>query len=470
MTTLLRWWGSLLLPGLFFTCFSWASALEVNINEAQMVRLPQKAKSIFISNTHIADYQPMTNTKLMVFGKQAGTATMTILNDKEQVIYSNKIRVVHDTQELDSLIKNQFPEASVKTESLGGKLWLKGSVPSPAMAHSIVNVAKGYLSPIIALQGTSDNDSSQSGDSSATQVQPSTENNDELINQLLVTMPTQVNIRVRIAEVSRNVSNKLGIKWGSVMGEGSSAENMIGSFMYNKPSGASSWTKPDFSALVDALASTGDMSILAEPNLSAISGEEASFLVGGEVPIPLIQGDTARVEYRPFGVNLNFKPIVLGPDRISLKVEPEVSSVSVENQAVFNGSVLPSFTSRRASTTIELASGQSFALGGLLQSSEIEQLQKVPGIGDIPVLGALFRSNQYLRRETELIIIATAYLVEPVRSDNLTLPTDTLIPQSDLERLLALPRKKSTTSTSSGNEAYTDNRKPRLLGDNGFYY
>ncbi|MCG7488421.1 type II and III secretion system protein family protein [Vibrio sp. Of14-4] len=468
MTTLLRWWGLLLLPSLFFTCSSWASALEVNINEAQMVRLPQKAKSIFISNTHIADYQPMTNTKLMVFGKQAGTATMTILNDKEQVIYSNKIRVVHDTQELDSLIKTQFPEASVKTESLGGKLWLKGSVPSPAMAHSIVNVAKGYLSPITASQGTNDNDSSQSDSSSTQQAEPSSENNDELINQLLVTMPTQVNIRVRIAEVSRNVSNTLGIKWGSLMGEGSSAENVIGSFMYNKPSGVSSWTKPNFSALVDALASTGDMSILAEPNLSAISGEEASFLVGGEVPIPLIQGDTAKVEYRPFGVNLNFKPIVLGPDRISLKVEPEVSSVSVDNQAVFNGNVLPSFTSRRASTTIELASGQSFALGGLLQSSEIDQLQKVPGIGDIPILGTLFRSNQYQRRETELIIIATAYLVEPTRANNFALPTDTLIPQSDLERLLALPSKKN--AAAGGDATYTDNRKPRLLGDNGFYY
>ncbi|NOH71560.1 type II and III secretion system protein family protein [Vibrio pectenicida] len=467
MTTLLRWWSLLLLPSLFFTLPSWAAALEVNINEAQMVRLPQKAKSIFISNTHIADYQPMTNTKLMVFGKQAGTATITILNDKEQVIYTKKIRVVHDTQELDNLIEAQFPEASVKTESLGGKLWLKGSVPSPAMAHSIVNVAKGYLSPVVAQQGSNDTDSSQSSDSSANQIQPSTDN-DELINQLLITMPTQVNIRVRIAEVSRNVSNTLGIKWGSLMGEGSSAENVIGSFMYNKPSGVSSWTKPNFSALVDALASTGDMSILAEPNLSAISGEEASFLVGGEVPIPLIQGDTARVEYRPFGVNLNFKPVVLGPDRISLKVEPEVSSVSVENQTVFNGNVLPSFTSRRASTTIELASGQSFSLGGLLQSSEISQLQKVPGIGDIPILGALFRSNQYQRRETELIIIATAYLVEPSRSDNFTLPTDTLIPQSDLERLLALPNKKNTAI--EGNATFTDNRKPRLLGDNGFYY
>ncbi|NRB66082.1 MAG: type II and III secretion system protein family protein [Vibrio sp.] len=469
MNTILRWWSLLLLPGWLFALPASANALEVNINEAKMIRLSEKAKSIFISNTHIADYQPMTNTKIMVFGMQAGTATITVLNEQERVIYSNKVRVVHDTQELDELIKAQFPDASVNSESLGGKLWLKGSVSTPSMAHSIVNVAKGYLSPVVAPQESNNNDSANSSNSSKSNSENQQNGNgDELINQLVVTMPTQVNIRIRIAEVSRNVSNKLGIKWGSLVTNGNTVENTVGSFLYNKPWDVSSWGKPNLSALVDALASTGDMSILAEPNLTAMSGEEANFLVGGEVPIPLIQGDTATVEYKPFGVNLNFKPVVLGPDRISLKVEPEVSSVSVDNQTVLNGNVLPSFTSRRASTTIELASGQSFALGGLLQSSEIEQLQKLPGMGDIPILGGLFRSNEYQRRETELIIIATAYLVEPTRSDNLPIPTDALIPQSDLERLLALPDEDFVGT--SGKATYTDNRKPRLLGDNGFYY
>ncbi|MDN3612279.1 type II and III secretion system protein family protein [Vibrio ostreicida] len=467
MNQLLRRWRLVLLCVWMMVLPAWANALEVNINEATMIRLSEKAKSIFISNTHIADYQPMTNTKIMVFGIEAGTATITVLNEKEQVIYHKKIRVVHDTQELDSLIKTQFPDASVRSESLGGKLWLKGSVPTPAMAHSIVNVARGYLSPISAPQGnqseSQSSESSNSGSDNSTSIR-----RDELINQMVVTMPTQVNIRVRIAEVSRNVSNKLGIKWGSLVSNGSSVDNVVGSFLYNKSWDVSSWGKPNLSALVDALASTGDMSILAEPNLTAMSGEEANFLVGGEVPIPLIQGDNATIEYKPFGVNLNFKPVVLGPDRISLKVEPEVSSVSVDNQTVFNGNVLPSFTSRRASTTIELASGQSFALGGLLQSSEIEQLQKLPGVGDIPILGGLFRSNEYQRSETELIIIATAYLVEPTRSDNLPLPTDALIPQSDLERLLALPDEEPVGA--AGQSSYTDNRKPRLLGDNGFYY
>lgn len=457
MNKAFRWWSLLLLPGLFFSISSWAAPLEVNINEAKMISLSQDAKSIFISNTHIADYQPMTNTKIMVFGMQAGTATITILNAQERVIYNNKIRVVHDTQELDQLITNQFPEASVQTESLGGKLWLKGAVPTPAMAHSIVNVAKGYLSPTIALEQTETSSSSSSNSSS----NESNTANEELVNQLVVTMPTQVNLRVRIAEVSRNVSNKLGIKWGSL-------ESGAGSFLYTKAWDISSWGKPTLSALIDALATDGTMSILAEPNLTAMSGEEADFLVGGEIPLPLIIGDTATVEYKRFGVNLNFKPVVLGPDRISLKVSPEVSSVSVDNQTTLNGVVYPSFSSRRATTTIELASGQSFALGGLLQSSEIDQIQKLPGAGDIPILGGLFRSNEYQRRETELIIIATAYLVDPVRSDTLPLPTDNLLPLSDLERILAIPRSRNLQPKT--NKDYTDNRKPRLLGDNGFYY
>ena len=458
MNQTFRWWSLLLLPGLFFSMASWAKALEVNINEAKMISLPQDAKSIFISNTHIADYQPMTNTKIMVFGLQAGAATITILNSQERVIYNNKIKVLHDTKELDSVIASQFPEAFVQSQSLGGKLWLKGSVPTPVVAHNIVNIAQGYLSPALAPQNTESSSGSESSTSASNDLSSTTS---ELVNQLVVTMPTQVNLRVRIAEVSRNVSNQLGIKWGSI-------ESGVGSFLYTKAWDVSSWGKPTLSALIDALASDGTMSILAEPNLTAMSGEQANFLVGGEIPLPLVIGDTATVEYKPFGVNLNFTPVVLGPDRISLRVSPEVSSVSVDNQTTLNGVNYPSFTSRRATTTIELASGQSFALGGLLQSSEIDQLQKLPGAGDIPILGGLFRSSEYQRRETELIIIATAYLVEPVRNDSIPLPTDSLLPLSDLERLLAIPRSRD--SQSKNKPVYTDNRAPRLLGDNGFYY
>ncbi|CAH6844277.1 Type II and III secretion system protein family protein [Vibrio chagasii] len=464
MASTCRWWGILLLSSLCLSFASAASALDVTINEAKMIRLPEKAKSIFISSTHIADYQTLTNTKVMVFGKRAGTATITVLNEQERVIYTNKIRVTHNSREFNELVKNKFPEASVNAESLGGKLWLKGQVPSPMMAHNIVSLAKGYLSPIVdqTQQQKSSNTQNGAGSSNTTtKDQPMQSNEDELINQLVVTMPNQVNIRVKIAEVSRNVSNKLGIKWGSIAGG-------VGQFSFSKLPNVSSWGKPSITALIDALATNGMMSVLAEPNLTAMSGEDAEFLVGGQVPLPLITADTTQIEYKDFGVKLNFTPTVLSQNRISLKVNPEVSNVSIENQQVVNGTNFPSFTTRSAATTIELASGQSFALGGLLKSEDIEQLQKVPLIAEIPVLGSLFRSTEFTRRETELIIIVTAYLVQPTRSDSMQLPTDGLIPLSDVERLLAWPRIQRKRTHDQ--DTYTDNHKPRLLGDNGFYY
>ncbi|NOI38968.1 type II and III secretion system protein family protein [Vibrio sp. 070316B] len=464
MASTCRWWGILLLSSLCLSFASAASALDVTINEAKMIRLPEKAKSIFISSTHIADYQTLTNTKVMVFGKRAGTATITVLNEQERVIYTNKIRVTHNSREFNELVKNKFPEASVNAESLGGKLWLKGQVPSPMMAHNIVSLAKGYLSPIFDQTQQQESSNTQNGAGSSnttTKDQPMQSNEDELINQLVVTMPNQVNIRVKIAEVSRNVSNKLGIKWGSIAGG-------VGQFSFSKLPNVSSWGKPSITALIDALATNGMMSVLAEPNLTAMSGEDAEFLVGGQVPLPLITADTTQIEYKDFGVKLNFTPTVLSQNRISLKVNPEVSNVSIENQQVVNGTNFPSFTTRSAATTIELASGQSFALGGLLKSEDIEQLQKVPLIAEIPVLGSLFRSTEFTRRETELIIIVTAYLVQPTRSDSMQLPTDGLIPLSDVERLLAWPRIQRKRTHDQ--DTYTDNHKPRLLGDNGFYY
>ncbi len=274
-----RLWSAILLSNLFISFASFAAALNVTINEAKMISLPEKAKSIFISSTHIADYQTLTNTKIMVFGKQAGSATITVLNEQERVIYTNKVRVTHNSREFNKLVKSKFPEASVTSESLGGKLWLKGQVPSPIMAHQIVALAKGYLSPVID-SNNNESDSSDTQESSGS-TQSQSPKDDELVNQLIVTMPNQVNIRVKIAEVSKNVSNKLGIKWGSIAGG-------VGQFSFSKLPNVSSWGKPSISALIDALATNGMMSLLAEPNLTAISGEEASFLVGGEIPLPLV--------------------------------------------------------------------------------------------------------------------------------------------------------------------------------------
>lgn len=449
-----------------------AQTLDVVLNKARLVVLPKTAKSIFIASSGIADYQTLTNTKIMVFGKKTGSTSLYVLDAKENVIYSATVKVSHNVTELNALIHNEFPDALFNAESTAGKLFLKGQVPTPSMAEKIVRLSEGYVSTLAATESSEGQQTGSSqGAAAATSASTNKTDDDELINQLQVTMPNQVNLRIRIAEVSRKVSNKLGIKWGSQgFGTGTFAflENYGGKIGGVNPAG---WA--DLSVIIDALATNGMMSVLAEPNLTAISGEEASFLVGGEIPLPLVYSDTASVEYKSFGVQLDFKPTVLSANQISLQVTSEVSTVSSETSVQIGGengsSSFPTFVTRRASTTVELASGQSFALGGLLQSKDIEQLQKLPLLGDIPVLGALFRSTDFQREETELIVIATAYLVQPTRADSLPLPTDGLIPMSDVERLLAWPVSKQATG-STDNASRTDNRQPRLLGDNGFYY
>ncbi|WP_293140604.1 type II and III secretion system protein family protein [Moritella sp.] len=452
-----------LLMLLLISAFTQATTLNVTLDKARLVELPRTAKSIFISSNNVADYQTLTNTKIMVFGKKAGATSLYVLDAAENVIYSATVKVNHNVGELNTLIKNEFPDASVSAESTAGKLFLKGLVPTPTMAEKILRLAEGYVSTTDSSQQSGSQDSSANQDSggeqqeASNQTTSSTLNKDELINQLSVTMPTQVNLRVRIAEVSRTVSNKLGIKWGSVNGG-------TGSFSW---ADVGDWSK--LSVMIDALATSGMISMLAEPNLTAISGEKASFLVGGEIPLPVVYGDTANIIYKSFGVRLDFKPTVLSKNRIRLQIEPEVSTISQQTNVQISNSSFPIFKTRKASTTIELASGQSFVLGGLLQSTDIEQLQKVPWIGDIPILGSLFRSNAFKREETELIIIVTAYLVEPTRSDSLPLPIDGLIPVGDVERLLAWPRKKEHLGNANISTP-SDNRQPRLLGDNGFYY
>ncbi|UXI04643.1 type II and III secretion system protein family protein [Photobacterium sp. TY1-4] len=452
---------------LFMSFALQAQALNVVLDQAQLITLPQQAKSIFIANDNVADYQALTNTKIMVFGKQAGSTSLYVLDAGERVIYTTTVKVNHDVETLNTLIGKEFPDALVSAESLAGKLFLKGQVPTAVMAEKIVRLAEGYVSqPQVSASSGESAPSGQAEASGPSAAPPTGGNKDELMNQLAVTMPNQVNLRIRIAEVSRKVSNKLGIKWGT-QGTGLGTGTFGFFDNYGGAAGAmnpASWA--DLSVIVDALASNGMMSVLAEPNLTALSGEEASFLVGGEVALPLVFGDTANVMFKSFGVQLNFKPTVLSENRISLQVAPEVSTVASETTAV-NGTTFPSFVTRKASTTIELASGQSFALGGLLQSKDVEQLQKIPLIGDVPVLGSLFRSNEFQREETELIIIATAYLVQPTRGDTLPLPTDGLIPLSDVERLLAIPQQSSEARLDV---LRSDNRQPRLLGDNGFYY
>jgi pilus assembly protein CpaC len=278
-----------------------------------------------------------------------------------------------------------------------------------------------------------------------------------LLFRVRVSASTQVHLRVRVAEVSREVIKEFGINWESVFetgdllfgfATGRPAFGAAGSIFRGPPqaNGAApdlffgSFTPGDnvVNTAIDALAQEGLVNILAEPNLTALSGETASFLAGGEFPIPVATGDDneIQIEFKEFGIQLAFTPTVLSGNRISLRVRPEVSELSNDGAIQLNGLTIPALKTRRAETTVELGSGQSFAIGGLLSSGVQNAVSKTPGLGDLPVLGTLFRSTAFRRDETELVIIVTPYLVRPVDEPVLAIPNDGYKAPNDIERIL----------------------------------
>ncbi len=276
----------------------------------------------------------------------------------------------------------------------------------------------------------------------------------KIVNRLMVATPNQVDLQVRFAEVDRNVLKQIGIDW-SKLGTSSTIGNTtsgpaVSLQTANNPTPLVNYltigTFPSLfgqqlSATISALATEGYITILADPNLTAISGQTASFLAGGEFPVPIAQSSAAgaaptiTIEFKQFGVQLAFTPTIIDADHLSLRVRPEVSQLSTQGEVNIDGFVIPALTVRRAETTVELASGQSFALAGLLQHTTTQDLSKVPWVGDIPILGALFRSNQFQHDETELVIIVTPYLVQPTATA-LATPTDGFAAPHDAQQVL----------------------------------
>lgn len=282
----------------------------------------------------------------------------------------------------------------------------------------------------------------------------------EVINNLTLLSGIQVNLRVRVAEISREVTRDLGFNWLAAFNDGTfqlglrTGTGVLGTAI-GAITGATTSTGGlvgigyrggnwDINGIIDALAQDRLVTILAEPNLTAQSGEVASFLAGGEFPVPSAASSNSNaltVEYKQFGVSLSFVPTVLSPERLNMRVRPEVSELSDQNSVTFPlaGSVvrIPGLTVRRAETTIEVGSGQSFAIAGLLSRTSGYNNSGIAGLGDIPVLGTLFRSDRFRRNETELVIIITPYLVRPVSDPQaLATPLDSFRPATDLERVL----------------------------------
>jgi len=434
------------------------SSLALNVNAGELIRLPRPAAKIFIADPEIADFQAASNRSLLVFGRKPGQTTLYALSDTDGVILSRRIDVAHDVAQLQSFINTELPRSSVQVRSTPAGIVLSGRVETTLESEQAERIAVGFSgSP------------------------------EGVINQLAVTSPTQVNIRVRVVEMSREITRRFQFNWeaafdvgGSVLGIatgrdflGASAnlfttDSTIVGTGGGSVAGLFRSGGTEVGAMIDALAQENLITVLAEPNLTAISGETASFIAGGEFPIPVAQSDDKiTIAFKQFGVVLDFTPTVLSPNRISMRVRPEVSELTEEGAITQGAIIIPAITLRRTETTIELGSGQSFAIAGLLQEETRSNVSKFPGLGDIPVLGSLFRSEQFRRNETELVIIATAYLVQPSSTGKYLDPTVGFEPPTDLERILSGKIAKVAGNVPS------DLAQPgglRLIGDAGFYY
>lgn len=395
--------------------------VSIEAGSGRLVAMPRAASTVFATDPRIAEVRPASPTSLFVFGLAPGRTTIAALDGAGQPVMQFEVTVRpsgYAPAEGGAAIRRLLPGSNVRIEATPGGLALFGEVATPADAERAMAVARGFA------------------------------NGQTIENRLTILSQMQVNLRVRVAEVSREVTRSFGINWQALggigrFGIGFETNNTLADTA-NLPNflGLSYRGAINLEGLIDALAQDRLITLLAEPNLTAMSGETASFLVGGEFPIPVGQRDnTVTVEFKQFGISLAFVPTVLSQGRIVLRVRPEVSELTetgaVRLVAGNSSLTIPALTVRRAETTVELGSGQTIAIAGLLSDASRGTGRALPGAGEIPVLGALFRSDRFQRAETELVIVVTPFIVRPVSEARaIRLPTEPVTRPRDSERIL----------------------------------
>jgi pilus assembly protein CpaC len=402
--------------------------ITLEVRKGRVIRLPRPAATVFVADPEIADVQAQSPSIVYLFGRKAGETSLYAVDEDDQLLLRTHVTVEHNLSGLRRAVEQLLPSSRVTVSTVDGSIVLDGTVDSPLQAQELRELAGRFLGE-----------------------------EELLLNRVQVTAPTQVHLRVRVAEVSRDVLKEFGINWEALLEAGNFTFGLVsgrpvsdgfGNFLRGPTTSANqtfadslfgSFDNGDLTVntALDALAEEGLINVLAEPNLTALSGETASFLAGGEFPVPIdSDNDGITIEFKEFGISLAFTPTVLSADRISLRVRPEVSDLSEKGAINIAGLVIPALATRRAETTVELGSGQSFAIGGLLSSDIENAVSKYPGLGDLPVLGTLFRSQRFRSNETELVILVTPYLVRPVDEPVLAAPTDGYRAPTDIERIL----------------------------------
>jgi pilus assembly protein CpaC len=426
-----------------------SAQVRVTVGKTEDIRTDQNFANITVGNPDIADVSPLTDHSLSILGKKIGTTRVTVYDADHRPVGIFDVEVSYDISRLAAEI-GHFTGGGIKVSSINGRILLSGTSPDAATLDKAVQIA-GQFGP-------------------------------DPINTVQVMQPQQIELEVRFIEVDRNAGRDLGVQWNAfgnsvlantgsglpasqlpitqpngsfqqtaLAGSGVGGANVAASALPISPvvaAGVLSGAAPfgflvgqltnKLQVEVNALESKGAARLLAEPNLVTLSGETASFLAGGQIPIPEVGATgTPSFGFQPYGVGLSFTPTVLRDGVINLVVKPEVSEIDKTNGVTVAGTFVPGLTTRKASTTLELRDGQSFMLGGLLQSDGTNDISQLPWLGDMPVLGALFRSTDYQKQETDLVILVTPHIVRPLApTDPVHTPFDSSLPPNDVDLFL----------------------------------
>jgi pilus assembly protein CpaC len=401
--------------------------LKLEVNKGTAIKLPGPAATVFVAAPDIADVQVKSPGMIYVFAKKPGDTVLYAVDDQDRVLLNTIVSVTSPLSRIKEALDQMHPGNGVLFDNQGETIVLSGTVRSAVVAEDARKLALAQVNNVA----------------------------NKVINNIRVNAPTQVQLRVKVAEVNRSALKRIGINWQNInnialfglgpvtAGFATSTISAAGAQLPGTARIAAQSNDGSLTSLIDFLATQSQATVLAEPNLIAMSGESASFLAGGEIPViqPQAGGvtNTITVVYKQVGISLAFTPTIIG-DRINLKVAPEVSQVTTNGQVSVPitstaSVIIPALETRRASTTVELGSGQSFAIAGLLHHTTQQDIQKVPWLGDLPVLGSLFKSDAYQRQETELVIIVTPYFVEPVDTQ-LRTPLSGRVPPTDADRLV----------------------------------
>ncbi len=404
------------------------SILNVSMNRALVVESETPFAELSIANPAIADISSLSDRNIYVLGKAPGTTTLTILDAAGQLITNVDIRVSPDVSEFKERLRQILPDEKIEVRTANDGIVLSGTISSTQRMQRALDLAQRYAP-------------------------------DRVSNLMAVGGVQQVMLKVRFAEMERTAAKLLrtslatggsvlggdvGLELGTGNAASQAAVDAVADKLTPQATGIEGAVLLGFNAgglevgiMLESLERKGVVRTLAEPNLTALSGQEAKFLAGGEYPIPVSQqNNTVTIEYKPFGVELNFIPRVVDGDLINLELEAAVSSIDTNNSIQLNDIRVDGFRRRETSTTVELRDGESFAIAGLLMDDFTDVNAQLPWLGDVPVLGALFRSAEFERSQSELVIIVTPHLVTPTRGEYLAMPTDRVVPPTERDLFL----------------------------------